>query len=436
VLNRLQKLVETGIPANASISERRRYSLGNAAPLICIVIKLSLFVPYLLLGDLAIGQQVLVDAISCFFYLIGFAFLTNNHRVTGSLITAATATFAIAGGAFVLGINSDIQLYAFAYCAGSWLLFRTTHPSFPHVIAVLGLIFFLTAQIYAPSDPMWAPKIEPSHLTMLKTIHMLSAYVAVFVFVYYLSHSGERAEELQRIHFQKNISAMLQEKEDKESFTDRMIHEAHKPISILDLQVQSLDIESHAPSLRSTVENIRKTLRNLSDLLYTSFIQLQLLSVATLRPQKTDLSMLLNVIATSVQAKSENNEIRMGDTRSPEMVVCDPRLIGIAVTDALTVALEHSPPEALIHVSTREAQSDQIEIMITLEGDGISSQQIQSLFDQPKFIADESSTKAGLYIAAKIAHLHGGIVSCDTIPCMGTAIKLTIQNDVMPNEGD
>ncbi|WP_197074266.1 MULTISPECIES: cell wall metabolism sensor histidine kinase WalK [unclassified Paenibacillus] len=91
-------------------------------------------------------------------------------------------------------------------------------------------------------------------------------------------------------------------------------------------------------------------------------------------------------------------------------------------------AIKFTPEHGEIEVSMRQAE-DKIEISFRDNGAGISAAALPRVFD--KFYQQDTSHSTagnglGLTIVRKITELHGGTVTCDSVPLQGTTFTLLL----------
>jgi two-component system OmpR family sensor kinase len=111
-------------------------------------------------------------------------------------------------------------------------------------------------------------------------------------------------------------------------------------------------------------------------------------------------------------------------------VMADPRRIRQCAENLLSNALKHSPKGTPVTVMVRRERHDGIEqarVDIIDQGPGIPSDVLPHIFE--RFVTGQArmgGTGLGLYIAHRIAVMHGGDLEVTTTPGEGTCISLTL----------
>lgn len=126
---------------------------------------------------------------------------------------------------------------------------------------------------------------------------------------------------------------------------------------------------------------------------------------------------------------------------APEELVisADPDRIRQALENLLSNAAKHSPAgeEIVVEVRTETGDDDEVSVVtVADQGPGIPSDLMPRLFSRFARAPGSTGLGLGLYIASRIAAIHGGTLSVDTSATRGACFRLVLPIGTGPVRGD
>ena len=154
-------------------------------------------------------------------------------------------------------------------------------------------------------------------------------------------------------------------------------------------------------------------------------------SSSSLEPTFIQLQKLIQGIANHFQQKTGRHLIRCDLKALPAEFRCDPKLIGILISNLVDNAIRHSSEGGAIWITGHALDSDAIELSVTDEGPGIPEAFQDRIFDRYYQLEQGVTKKAGmglgLFIVKRIAEMHGGTVVCESKPGEGASFLVTLK---------
>ncbi|MGF1451267.1 MAG: GAF domain-containing protein [Opitutales bacterium] len=135
------------------------------------------------------------------------------------------------------------------------------------------------------------------------------------------------------------------------------------------------------------------------------------------------------------RANAERKAIHLSLTapEDPLLIRADEHRLRELYDNLISNAIKYSPREARVWVTLRQLESPSRTMTFTVrdEGPGIPAEELPQLFGKfhklsPRPTAGESSTGLGLYIAKRLAELHGGTVSVESEVGKGSSFTLAL----------
>lgn len=141
-------------------------------------------------------------------------------------------------------------------------------------------------------------------------------------------------------------------------------------------------------------------------------------------PRPVDLGNVLKAVVLSLDGgiQSQNIEVNMDIPVTLPLVECDRELIELALRNILENAVEAMPSGGLLTVRAI-MQSDSLMLSIRDTGVGISSKDIEGVFD-PFFTSKQHGTGLGLTTVHRIISEHSGEVKLSSVPGGGTEVHV------------
>ena len=154
-------------------------------------------------------------------------------------------------------------------------------------------------------------------------------------------------------------------------------------------------------------------------------------SSTSLEPTSVQLRKLIEGIANHFQQKTGHHLIRCDLKALPVEFRCDPKLIGILISNLVDNAIRHSLQGGAIWIAGHTLDPDAIELSVTDEGPGIPKAFQDRIFDRYYQLEQGVTKKAGmglgLFIVKRIAEMHGGTVVCESKPGEGATFRVTLR---------
>jgi signal transduction histidine kinase len=223
------------------------------------------------------------------------------------------------------------------------------------------------------------------------------------------------------------LDVMVRARQEQQDFVAMVSHEFRTPLAIINTVTQQLASNLDAPREKSQqrCEDIRDSTRRMSDMMdeFLSFDRLGgELNLNLRRIQVTEL----------LRAVTDEFDIHRLHTDCDDAIGelnCDVQLLRVALRNLLTNALRHSPENVPVQLITRNQGDGSVIFEVRDSGSGIPADEIPRLF-QKYFRGRGSLNKPGaglgLYLVERIAGLHGGTVTVDSILGQGASFKLSI----------
>lgn len=211
---------------------------------------------------------------------------------------------------------------------------------------------------------------------------------------------------------------------DMEFMLSKFSHEIRNPLSTLYSTLQL--IESRHPEVKdyeywsSLAYDIEYMNQLLND--FSSYAKSERLNLTTIemRPflEHLSLSFASSIAQTSVEYISKIDphisQITVDKTKLQEVFL-----------NMLKNAYEATAPDGTVRFEAR-SEEDLVVITISDNGCGISQEQLATIFD-PFVTYKKDGTGLGLTICDHIIKAHGGTISVESEPCVGTTFRVTLR---------
>ncbi len=173
-----------------------------------------------------------------------------------------------------------------------------------------------------------------------------------------------------------------------------------------------------------------------------SGLSLNLLKYArdwTIEPEPTDMGDLIAKIVGAVEQRAKELGVALRDEVDSSLphISCDPKLIHMGLMDIMTNALEACESKeygggegpAIVIRASSDAKDGELVIEIHDNGIGMTDQVAANVFT-PFFSTKKSwGTGLGLALTARIIELHGGKISVQSKPDIGTTFRIVLPVD-------
>jgi signal transduction histidine kinase len=141
-----------------------------------------------------------------------------------------------------------------------------------------------------------------------------------------------------------------------------------------------------------------------------------------------DLADIAGTAADSLARRFTAADISLERHLDSAEVLADPRWMHHAITNLLTNALKFSRPGGSVTIDTGIAGTDAF-LHVTDTGIGIPAAELPRIFDRfwrGQQASQTSGSGIGLAIAAELARAHGGTLTADSEPGVGTRMTLRL----------
>jgi len=345
---------------------------------------------------------------------------TLDARGQGIVVTA-TAELALA--AVLTLVAGGIR-----YALDPWLGARQPYtPAFGAVaIAVwvggwrAGLLTAIASQLLATHFFLRHPLTAP--FSEAEVVGIASYYFTAMIVIYF----GHRARRAAR--------QMEEDARHKDLFLATLSHELRNPLAPIVSAGRILErTAGDDPRARRAIAmldrqagHMTRLLDDLLDLSRVSGGRLEL----RLRP--VDLRLCIRDAAETVRtaAQMKSQDLRAESPAEAVMTMADPTRITQIVGNLLDNAVKYCPAGTVIE-ATAEPAGKQVRVVVRDNGPGIDPTLLPDIFDAFNKVPTQSSRPAnglgiGLWLAHRLARMHGGSLTVDSERGRGTAFTLTM----------
>lgn len=220
----------------------------------------------------------------------------------------------------------------------------------------------------------------------------------------------------------------------KEMFLAILGHDLRTPLGAIytsaKFMLETGELEEPQRSLMSRiVKSATRTVAMIGDLL--DFTRSRLGGGIPVFREEVDLGKLLHEAVDEVSSAHPHVSIRV-DTRQEQRGEWDGPRLSQALTNLLSNAGEHAPPDSSIAVGL-EDEGDEVAVTIHNMGAAIPGDRLDGLFNPMKGRVGDSVAASrgptgnlglGLYIAERIVHAHGGRIEVESAEMEGTTFTV------------
>lgn len=230
------------------------------------------------------------------------------------------------------------------------------------------------------------------------------------------------------------MSARLEETEQhRRSALADVSHELRTPLTVIQGNLEAIidgvypaDAEHLEPILAETriLERLIEDLRTLTLAEAGSLV---------LHREPTDLGTLLTDVATSYRSQADQARVVLTVTVADDIPTLDIDAARIreVVSNLLTNALRHTPPDGRVELSAERA-GDETVVTVHDTGSGIPADNLDRIFDRFYRSPDSPGSGLGLPIARSLVEAHGGALTAESSASDGTTIRFTLPSGSAP----
>ncbi|HWH84465.1 MAG TPA: CHASE domain-containing protein [Burkholderiaceae bacterium] len=222
----------------------------------------------------------------------------------------------------------------------------------------------------------------------------------------------------------------------KSEFLSRMSHELRTPLNAMLGFAQLLELDPRHPlsdAQRPWVGQIQQAGWHLLEMI-NDVLDLSRIESGNLRLQieTLDLTELLDATLAMVDADAQQRDIVISQEFDPgtTTLLGDATRVKQILTNLLSNAVKYNSDAGRIHVSSRLAGTEAVEIVVTDTGLGMTAAQLAELFQPFNRLGRERSaqqgTGIGLVISQRLAELMGGSLRARSVAGQGSAFILTL----------
>jgi len=229
----------------------------------------------------------------------------------------------------------------------------------------------------------------------------------------------------------------------KSDFLSRMSHELRTPLNAMLGFAQLLEIDRRNPltaSQRPWVAQIQQAGWHLLEMI-NDVLDLSRIDSGNLRLQTATLELGEIVEATTALVASDAAQrgIRISAELTPgtSAVLGDATRVKQILTNLLSNAVKYNVDNGRVHIASRLAAPDVIEVSVTDTGMGMTPEQMEELFRPFNRLGRERTalqgTGIGLVISRRLAELMGGSIRVKSVPGEGSSFILKLPRALDPD---
>lgn len=282
---------------------------------------------------------------------------------------------------------------------------------FAFVVSLLGGI--TTALVLLGINPGDLLSLNIRQLTVLGNILAMHFALAIRI----RAMLAEHQQTLQRVHdAEADASREREAAAEQGRFIAMLSHEFKTPLTVIDVATQALERldRSQDPERARRHERIRRSVNRI-DRLVEQFLTKDRLDARgmSLQPSVVDISELLHQVADTSADGAERLTLSLFSNPPLEG---DGALLRLAIANLVDNALKYSPPESRVEISVMSREEhgrEGVEIVVADQGPGIPPElhdRVFSRYLRGNNVQHVPGAGLGLYLARRIAVLHGGFV--------------------------
>ena len=229
----------------------------------------------------------------------------------------------------------------------------------------------------------------------------------------------------------------------KSDFLSRMSHELRTPLNAMLGFAQLLEIDRRhplTPIQRPWVGQIQQAGWHLLEMI-NDVLDLSRIESGNLRLESTslDLAEIVQATIALVASDAERRGIRISEELAPgtSAVLGDATRVKQILTNLLSNAVKYNIDNGRVHVASRLAAPDMVEISVTDTGMGMTPGQMEELFRPFNRLGRERTalkgTGIGLVISRRLAEVMGGSIRVKSVPDEGSSFILKLPKAVDPD---
>ena len=244
--------------------------------------------------------------------------------------------------------------------------------------------------------------------------------------------AGPRAVRTLGRAFNEMAGRLEASEEARRRFLADVTHELRTPLTVLQGEVEAqLDgihprDDAHLTMLLDHTRTLDRLVEDLRTLALGDAGQL------TLHPETMSVGAVVDdaVAATTATATRRGVRLMTTGTTGPDLELdADPVRLGQVVTNLLTNAVRHTPPDGTVTI-TVAADGEAISVIVADTGPGIAGDP-ELVFDRFARSADSGGSGLGLTIARQLVEAHGGTITAGNDPTGGARFTVILPRRAM-----
>ena len=241
----------------------------------------------------------------------------------------------------------------------------------------------------------------------------------------------QRTEELQQAQhtLQETLASEREMRNEQRQFFNMVNHEFRTPLAIMDSAAaeQLAFPSSELGPQRDRAAQIRRACRRMAALVDNCLVGDRLnTSGFQPRPERISVAEIVNDAAQLAQW-SRRHQLRLELADAPDTWACDPMLARIALSNLVDNAVKYAVPGE-IGIAAQVDEHGHLRLSVCDQGPGLSPEATHWLFERGKRGegARAQGFGLGLWVARRIAQLHGGDVKVTASAPGGTCFTLVL----------
>jgi signal transduction histidine kinase len=224
-----------------------------------------------------------------------------------------------------------------------------------------------------------------------------------------------------------NMAARLRETdEQRRNLLADVTHELRTPLTVIQGNLEGM-LDGVYPAdetnLRALLDETHLLSRLVEDLRTLALAESGALQ---LKKEPTDLVMLIRETLAAFQSQADAAGVALAvEAIELPLIELDPGRMRQVFSNLITNALRYSPAGSSVLVRCRLADG-QVQVEVRDSGPGIPAEDLPHVFERFYKSADSGGTGLGLAIARHLVNAHGGTISAESAPGMGTTIRVVL----------
>jgi len=224
------------------------------------------------------------------------------------------------------------------------------------------------------------------------------------------------------------MTARLQQSEtERRRLLADVTHELRTPLTVIQGNIEALIDGVHPADeahFRAILDETHVLSRLIDDLRIISMAESGALA---LHRERTDVAELVRDVVASFDAAAATQGLRLDTKVSLGNVVAevDPIRIREILSNILANALRYTPRDGSIEVTVTPFDSD-ISVSVHDTGPGIAADVLPNVFDRFTRSPESPGAGLGLAIAKSLVTAHGGTITAQSVPGLGTTIRFSV----------